>query len=242
MLNYLFCWAAIYQLGIAWHGGLLRRRLLLTTAVVGAAVLPALVTWGPYPVAMIGVPGVRVENSAPPSVALLALALVQIGVLFAIVPAVNRVLARGVWPRVLKVGNANVMALYLWHMLPVIIVTPIAYPFGLLPQPPLGSGAWWLARLQWELVLMVVTVVLLSLLSWQRRLFAAPLPTFGLPVPALVTEALLYLGSAACALALALIAATGFAPDGRFPVLPVALFVAGAAMVAVRPRIRTATG
>ena len=162
--------------------------------------------------------------------------------LFAIVPAVNRVLARGVWPRVLKVGNANVMALYLWHMLPVIIVTPIAYPFGLLPQPPLGSGAWWLARLQWELVLMVVTVVLLSLLSWQRRLFAAPLPTFGLPVPALVTEALLYLGSAACALALALIAATGFAPDGRFPVLPVALFVAGAAMVAVRPRIRTATG
>ena len=242
VLNYLFCWAAIYQLGIAWHGGLLRRRLLLTTAVVGAAVLPALVTWGPYPVAMIGVPGVRVENSAPPSVALLALALVQIGVLFAIVPAVNRVLARGVWPRVLKVGNANVMALYLWHMLPVIIVTPIAYPFGLLPQPPLGSGAWWLARLQWELVLMVVTVVLLSLLSWQRRLFAAPLPTFGLPVPALVTEALLYLGSAACALALALIAATGFAPDGRFPVLPVALFVAGAAMVAVRPRIRTATG
>ena len=44
------------------------------THLAGAAVLPALVTWGPYPVAMIGVPGVRVENSAPPSVALLALA------------------------------------------------------------------------------------------------------------------------------------------------------------------------
>ena len=241
VLNYLFCWAAIYQLGIAWHGGLLRRRLLLTMAGVGASLLPALVTWGPYPVAMIGVPGVRVENSAPPSVALLGLAVVQIGVLFAIVPAVNRVLARGVWPRVLKVGNANVMALYLWHMLPVIMVTPIAYPFGLLPQPPLGSGAWWLARLQWELVLMVVTVALLSLLSWQRRLFAAALPTFGLPVPAVAAEALLYLGSAACAVALALIAATGFAPDGRFPVVPVVLFAVGAVMVAVRPRIRTVT-
>ena len=240
-LNYLFCWAAIYQLGIAWHGGLLRRRLLVAMAVAGAAALPMLVTWGPYPVAMIGVPGVRVENSAPPSVALLALALVQIGVLFAIVPAVNRLLARGAWPRALRLANANVMALYLWHMLPVIIVTPIAYPFGLLPQPPMGSGAWWLARLQWELVLMVVTVALVSLLAWQRRLFAAPLPTFGLSVPSAVAEALLYVGSASCALALALVAASGFAPDGRFPVVPVMLFVVGAALVAVRPRVRTAT-
>lgn len=242
MLNYLFCWAAIYQLGIAWHGGMLRRRLLLAMAALGAVALPALVTWGPYPVAMIGVPGVRVENSAPPSVALLALAMVQIGVLFAIVPVVNRILARGVWPRVLAVGNANVMALYLWHMLPVIIVTPLAYPFGLLPQPPLGSGMWWLARLQWELVLMVVTVALLALLSRRRRLFAAPLPTFPLPVPPAAAEVLLYIGSAACALSLAFISATGFAPDGRFPVVPALLFGVGALMVGVRPRIRTAAG
>ncbi|MDY6998428.1 MAG: acyltransferase [Actinomycetota bacterium] len=240
MLNYLFCWAAIYQLGIAFHGGLLRRRTLVTIAVAGAAALPLLVTWGPYPVAMIGVPGVRVENSAPPSVALLALALVQIGVLFAIVPAVNRMLARGAWPRVLAVANDNVMALYLWHMLPVIMVTPIAYPTGLLPQPPLGSGAWWLARLQWEIVLMVVTAALLALLSWQRRLFAAPLPTFGLPVPRPVAEGLLYVGAGSCAIALGLIAATGFAPDGRFPVTAALLFAVGALLVAARPRVRTA--
>ncbi len=234
--NYFFCWAAIYQLGIAYHGGLLRRRLLVSMAVAAAVTLPLLVTWGPYPIAMIGVPGVRVENSAPPSVALLALAMVQIGVLFAIAPALNRVLARGRWPRVIATANNNVMALYLWHMLPVIVVTLAAYPTGLLPQPPLGSGAWWLARLEWELVLAVVTVILLSLLSWQRRLFASPIPTFAAPVRTGLAVAALYAGTASCALALALFAASGFAPDGRLPVLAMVLFATGTLLVAVRGR------
>lgn len=236
MANYFFCWAAIYQLGIAWHDGLLRRRTLLSMAVVAALALPVLVTWGPYPIAMIGVPGDRVENSAPPSAALLALALVQIGVLFAIVPVLNRILARGVWPKVLAIANENVMALYLWHMLPVIVVTLVGYPTGLLPQPPLGSGAWWLARLEWELVLAVVAAGLLTLLAWQRRFVAAPIPTVAVPIPRAIAEGLLYTGTAACALALAVLSANGFAPGGRLPLLAATLFLAGTALVAVRPR------
>ncbi len=236
MANYFFCWAAIYQLGIAFHDGLLRRGVLLGIAAAAALALPALVTWGPYPTAMIGVPGDRVENSAPPSAALLALALVQIGVLFALVPALNRMLARGVWPRVIGVANQNVMALYLWHMLPVIIVTLVGYPTGLLPQPPLGSGAWWLARLEWEVVLAVVAAALLVLLHRMRRVAAAALPTVAVPVPKPIAEATLYAGTAACALALALLSAQGFAPGGHLPVVATALFAAGALLVAVRPR------
>lgn len=237
MANYFFCWAAIYQLGIAFHDGRLSRRVLLGMAAAAAVTLPVLVTWGPYPTAMIGVPGDRVENSAPPSAALLALALVQIGVLFALVPTLNRALARGVWPRVIGLANQNVMALYLWHMLPVIIVTLVGYPTGLLPQPPLGSGAWWLARLEWEVVLAVVAAGLLALLHWQRRFVAAALPTVAIPVQGLLTEATLYAGTAACALALAMLSAQGFAPGGRLPVLTAALFAGGALLVAVRPRI-----
>ncbi len=235
MANYFFCWAAVYQLGIAWHGGLLSRRTLVSTAVGAALVLPVLVTWGPYPIAMIGVPGDRVENSAPPSAALLALALVQIGVLFALVPLLNRILAHGVWPRVLAVANENVMALYLWHMLPVIVVTLVGYPTGLLPQPPLGSGAWWLARLEWELVLAIVAAGLLALLSWQRRFVAAPTPTVSVPIPGAVAEGTLYAGTAACALALAVLSANGFAPGGRLPMTAAALFLAGTVLVALRP-------
>ena len=236
MANYFFCWAAIYQLGIAWHGGLLRRRVLVSMAGVAAVALPVLMAWGPYPIAMIGVPGDRVENSAPPSVLLLALAFVQIGVLFAIVPTLNQVLVRGVWPRVLSMANNNVLALYLWHVLPVIIVTLIGYPTGLLPQPPLGSGPWWLARLEWELVLAVVAVAALTLLWWQRRVFARSIPSVVMPVPNVVAEALLYVGTAACALALGLLSASGFAPDGRFPVPTAVLFCAGALLVAVCPK------
>ncbi|MEH3141829.1 MAG: acyltransferase [Mycobacterium kyogaense] len=236
MANYFFCWAAVYQLGIAFHDGLLSRRVLLSTAAAAALTLPALVTWGPYPIAMIGVPGDRVENSAPPSAALLALALLQFGVLFALVPALNRVLARGVWPRVIGLANQNVMALYLWHMLPVIVVTLVGYPTGLLPQPPLGSGAWWLARLEWELVLAVVAAALLAVLHWQRRFVAAAMPTLAVPLPGVVAEATLYAGTAACALALAVLSAQGFAPGGRLPVLAAALFVGGALLVAMRPR------
>ncbi|MCH9733720.1 MAG: acyltransferase [Actinomycetia bacterium] len=236
IVNYFFCWAAIYQLGIAWHGGLLRRRLLASMALAAAVALPLLVALGPYPVAMIGVPGDRVQNSAPPSVALLALATLQIGVLFAVVPVLNRLLTRGRWPRIISIANNNVMALYLWQMIPVIVVTLVGYPTGLLRQPAIGSGLWWLARLEWELVLAVVTVILLGLLSWGRRLFAAPLPTFAAPVHESASLAALYLGTAACAVSLGVIAATGFAPSGRFPVIPVVLFAGGALLVAIRPR------
>ncbi len=238
MLNYLLCWAAIYQLGIAWRDGTLRRGQLLGMAAVAAVALPMLVTWGPYPVAMIGVPGVRVENSAPPSVALLALAAVQIGVLLAITGPVNRFLRRGPWPRIIGVANNNVMALYLWHMLPVVIVTLVGYPTGLLPQPPTGSGAWWLARLEWELILAVVTVGLLFLLWWGRAVFAAPVPGVAVPIPDPVGTAGLYLGTAAAAVALGMLAAGGFAPDGRFPVVTAALFLGGLLLVAIRPRSR----
>ena len=128
------------------------------------------------------------------------------------------------------------MALYLWQMIPLIVVTLVGYPTGLLHQPPIGSELWWLARLESELVLAVVTVILLGLLSWRRSLFAAPLPTFTTPVRESVSLAARYLGTAACAVSLGVIAATGFAPNGRFPVVPVVLFAAGALLVAVGPR------
>ncbi len=234
-LNYLLVWAVLYQLGIAWHDGTLCRRAAIALAVFSAPVLVLLVTVGPYPVSMIGVPGAALDNTGPPTLALLALGGVQTGLALAAAPAVNRALNSIRAQRVLAVANDNVMALYLWHMIPVVIVAVVGYPSGLLPQPELGSTAWWWFRLEWVAILAVVTLVELALLWWGRRLFSAPLPTVGVGVPAPVAEVSLFAGTVTIAVTISVFAALGFAPDGRFPIAVTLGFVAGLALVALAP-------
>ena len=125
---------------------------------------------------MIGVPGQALDNTSPPSVALLAFGCAQAGLAVVLAPALNRVLHGDRLRRVLAVANDNVMALYLWHMVPVVIVAIVGYPAGLLPQPEMGTASWWLARLLWLAVLCFVTAVEMTVLWGLRVFFAAPLP------------------------------------------------------------------
>lgn len=233
-LNYLLCWGALYQLGIAWRGGLLagHRPVVLGT---GSAVALALLVWlGPYPVSMIGVPGQAVQNSAPPSAAMLAFACAQAGIAIALASELNRRLGQNLVRRALSIGNNNVMALYLWHMMPVVIVAVAAYPAGLLPQPAVGTLQWWLVRLEWVVIVSVVAAIQMLLLWWGRRFFAAPLPELSVPLGDRVAEPILFVGAAIAALGLAFIAAAGFAPDGRFPWATGLVFAFGVVLVALR--------
>jgi fucose 4-O-acetylase-like acetyltransferase len=236
-LNYLLCWGALYQLGMAWHEGLLagRRPALLTA--VSAITLAVLIWQKVYPVSMIGVPGQTVDNTTPPNVALLAFGCAQTGLAMTLAPALNRALRAGPVRRVLTVANDNVMALYLWHMIPVVIVAIIGYPAGLLPQPPEGSAQWWLARLEWVAILGLVTGVELVLLWWGRRIFAAPLPALGIPLAERWGEPVMLAGAALAAYGLAFVAAVGFAPDGHLPRLTAVVFAVGVALVALRPQV-----
>lgn len=235
-VNHLLPWAVLYQLGIAWHTGMLRGRAPVLLAGCSAAVLVLLVTVGPYPVSMIGVPGQTLQNTSPPNLAILALGIAQAGVVLAAAPLLNRALNSPRRQRILAVANDNVMALYLWHMVPVVIVALVGYPTGLLPQPPLGSAAWWLARLEWVVVLAVVAALELVLLWWGRALFAAPLPTVRVPIPPRWGEPLVLGGTALAAGSLSWFAALGFAPNGDVPVATAVCFLAGLMLVAVAPR------
>ena len=234
-VNYLLCWGLLYQLGIAWHGGLLsgRRAVLLFSG--SAVTLGLLISGGLYPVSMIGVPGDRVQNTTPPTVAMMAFACMQAGLAAALAPALNRMLRPRRMQRVLSTANSNVMALYLWHMIPVVIVAIVCYPAGLLPQPLEGTGAWWLVRLEWVTILSVVTAVEMVLLWWARRFFAAPLPVFGIPFKERWGEVVMLAGVAMAAAGLHFFAYAGFAPDGRYPWVAAVVFAVGAALVAVRP-------
>jgi surface polysaccharide O-acyltransferase-like enzyme len=239
-VNYLLCWGALYQLGIAWRGGLLAGRRSVLLAAGSAITLALVIYLGPYPVSMIGVPGQAVQNTTPPSVAMLAFACTQAGVAVAVAPALNRALRPGLVRRVLSTGNSNVMALYLWHMVPVVIVAIVAYPAGLLPQPLEGTGAWWLVRLEWIVILSLVTAFEMVLLWWGRRLFAAPLPMLGM-LPDRWGEVVMLAGAAMAASGLHFFAYTGFAPDGHFPWVTALAFAVGVALVALRPKNAKAT-
>jgi fucose 4-O-acetylase-like acetyltransferase len=236
VLNYLLCWGLLYQLGIAWHGGLLAGRKPMLLAAGSAVTLVLLIRVGPYPVSMIGVPGEAIENTSPPTVAMMAFGCAQAGLAMALAAPLDRVLRHRVVQRVLSTANANVMALYLWHMIPVVIVAIVAYPAGLIPQPPEGSAAWWLVRLEWITLLAVVTTVEMLLLWWQRRFFAVPLRTFGLPLGDGSAEAVMLIGAVLAAVGLHLLAQGGFAPDGRFSWPTAGAFAAGVVLVAVRPK------
>ena len=161
---------------------------------------------------MIGVPGQTVDNTTPPNVAMLAFGCAQAGMAMALAPALNRALRARPVQRVLSVANSNVMALYLWHMIPVVIVAIVGYPAGLLPQPPEGSAQWWLARLEWVAILSLVTAVEMVLLWWGRRFFAAPLPTLGIPLAERWAEPVMLAGAAMAAYGLAFLAAAGLRP------------------------------
>lgn len=235
-LNYLLCWGLLYQLGIAWQGGLLAGRRPILLAAVSAVALALLVRIGPYPVSMIGVPGEAIENTTPPTVAMLAYACAQAGLAVAIAPALNRALRPRLVRRALSTANANVMALYLWHMVPVVIVAITAYPAGLIPQPPEGTVAWWLVRLEWITVLGVVTAVEMVVLWWLRRVVAAPLPMLGIPLRERWAEAVMLIGALLAAAGLHWLAQAGFASDGRFSWPTALVFAAGVGLVALRPK------
>ncbi|MFE3585340.1 acyltransferase family protein, partial [Streptomyces vinaceus] len=69
-LNFAFVWLAVHQLGFLRADGRITRPALLAAAGLAGAVL--LVAYGPYPLSMVGMPGEKVSNMAPPTLALLA--------------------------------------------------------------------------------------------------------------------------------------------------------------------------
>jgi peptidoglycan/LPS O-acetylase OafA/YrhL len=221
LLDYVLVWGVAYQLGFCWRDGLLTERRPLTAALaaVGGLAFTALITLGPFPVSLILVTGQTPSNTDPPSAAMLAWAVAQVGLCLLAAPAVRRLLDRErAWRAVRPVGGAS-MTLYLWHMLPVLIVAAAFYLTGLAPEPTLGSVAWWGLRLPWLLVLgVVLTGVVRALRPLERGL--ALLHERTRPDPDSPRLWLPCLGLAASVTALTRFATRGFAPDGRFPVLP----------------------
>ena len=171
--NYLFGWLAVHQLGFAWYDarspGTPRRRRLPTSRRAGAALLAVgfvalvlLTIVGPYPVVMLNVPGERLDNAAPPSLALLAVATAQLGLVLLLRDPAERWLRRsGPWQAVIAV-NAVVLTVFLWHLTAAVLLVGLLDGLGVLPTPRVGSAAWWAWRVPWLLALAVVLAALVT--------------------------------------------------------------------------------
>lgn len=174
-LNFAFVWLAIHQLGYAWQSGHFNSPAKAALwAIGGATALAALIHYGPYPIAMIGVPGEPLSNSMPPTLALLALGITQTGLALALEPVGRRMLSRiGAWTATVLV-NGMIMTIYLWHLTSFVLVMVAAWlmgGIGLHAAP--GSGEWWLARPVWFLLYIAALVPLI--LAFAR--FERPSPS-----------------------------------------------------------------
>ena len=118
-LNFLAVWTIPAVLGVAYAKRILRPGLAVLAAAGALAADLVLVTWGPYEVSLVTVPGQHLSNMSPPSLLLAGHAIV----LCAGAITMRRFLAvvadrpRVWWWVVL--GNRGAMTLYLWH-LPVL--------------------------------------------------------------------------------------------------------------------------
>ncbi|MFE7216997.1 acyltransferase [Streptomyces sp. NPDC001698] len=221
LADYVLVWGVAYQLGFCWRDGLLTGRRLLSAAMAvgGGAAFAALVALGPFPVSLIFVTGQAPSNTNPPSVAMLAWVVAQVGLCLLVAPAVRRFLSREwVWRPVQSVGGAS-MTLYLWHMLPVLVVAAAFYLTALAPEPAFGSAGWWALRVPWLLVLGLVLAGFVAALRPLERKLAA-LYERTRPDADRRRSWMLWLGLATSIAALSRFAVQGFAYDGRFPFLP----------------------
>jgi hypothetical protein len=119
----------------------------------GLFALSALVFSGLYPGSMVGVPGDRLSNMAPPTVCIAALLVLQVGVAVLVRPWVTeRLRTREGWQRA-NVGMSRVsLPLYLFHSTGMAVWVTIVYrvvgynrAFGMVPDVDIDA-VWWLSR------------------------------------------------------------------------------------------------
>ena len=151
-INVLAGWVVPFGLGVAWaEGGWTTRRsslALLAGGLVAAAVLVAL--FG-YPASMVGVPGARISNLNPPSLAVVTFGLAQCGLGLLLRTPLERAMQRPKTWAVVALVNLSAIVVFLWHQSALLVVTlgtrPLGTLAGLHTMP--DSLTWVAQRLAW---------------------------------------------------------------------------------------------
>lgn len=180
-LNFAFVWLAVHQLGFLRADGrlgagpalsALRRPALLAGG--GLITALALVAYGPYPLSMVGMPGEKVSNMAPPTLALLCHGLWLVGAVELLRAPAARLLSRPRAWRTVVAANGVAMTAFLWHLTAMLGVYGAMLALD-VPLPEPASAAWW-AQTPLRLA---VAAALTAVLVAAFRTFERPAPTEG---------------------------------------------------------------
>ncbi|MFM8973011.1 MAG: acyltransferase family protein, partial [Actinomycetota bacterium] len=172
LLNFVVVWVLAAVVGLVVRDRSGSGVALLGVAAGAFAANLVLIRFGPYPLSMVGLPGERISNMAPPTLVLAFHAVALIAVVGAARPVLVRVAARvRVWQAVCAVGGVA-MTLYLWHLTALVLVTVAEHQLGLDRPTTIGPG-FWLATIAHLIVLLAAVVVMVTI--------AAPLEFRPLP-------------------------------------------------------------
>ncbi|MET8603999.1 acyltransferase family protein [Streptomyces rubiginosohelvolus] len=224
-LNFAFVWLAVHQLGFLRADGRIRLRRAALLAGGGLVTAAALVALGPYPLSMVGMPGEKVSNMAPPTLALLAHGLWLVGAVELLRAPAARLLERPrVW-RTVVAANGVAMTAFLWHLTAMFGVYGALLALDVdLPEP--ASAAWWAqVPLRLALAAALTAALVAAFRTFERPAASAPVQGHG-PLAAL--------GATLCLLGVLGLSMVGFGGllDGRTALL-IAIPVSAPAAVAM---------
>lgn len=164
LVNLLPGWMFAYQIGVRWFRGTPSRRVAAAWCMGGATMFATLVLAFGYPASMVGGVATERTNAHPPSLLVLALGAVQIGLVFLFEDRIRAVLTRPmVWMGAVVVNLAAVTILC-WHQLAAIVPAMVVVSVGgsssaLAGLTSLPDDGWWvLARIAWIPVFAAVFV------------------------------------------------------------------------------------
>ncbi len=172
-INMLLVWPLVHQLGIAYHRGWFRTgpaRRAWAALGGGAAAIAVLVFGLGYPGSSVGLADLPIANVQPPTIAMVALALAQCGVL-GLVEAGGRLAAlprRLEW--LLGAVNALMMSVYLWHIGAIAIAAGLLLALSL--AAPAASGVALAQPTVAALTLIIVVAVVPQIARLEARLVA----------------------------------------------------------------------
>lgn len=239
-LNFAFVWLAVHQLGFLRADGrlgvgpalsALRRPALLAGGGLVAAV--ALVALGPYPLSMVGMPGEKVSNMAPPTLALLCHGLWLVGAVELLRAPAARLLARPRAWRTVVAANGVAMTAFLWHLTAMLGVYGAMLALD-VPLPEPATAAWWAQTPLRLAVAAGLTAVLVAAFRTFERPAAPATPPATATAPGTGSAPLAALGATLCLLGVLGLSMVGFAGllEGRTALL-IAVPVSAPAAVAM---------